>query len=59
MLHHDLRGHIDYLRKQIKRADDDLDREVRNSALWDKYEILSGVPGGWPRAQLCSALAAA
>jgi transposase len=44
-LHHDLNAHIDYLRKQIKRADDDLDREVRNSALWDKYEILSSVPG--------------
>jgi transposase len=40
-----LRSHIDYLRKQIKQADDDLDREVRNSSLWDKYEVLSSVPG--------------
>jgi transposase len=44
-LHHSLRGHIDYLRKQIKQADDDLDQAVRNSALWDKYELLSSVPG--------------
>lgn len=33
---HNLCSHIDYLRKQIKQADDDLDREVRNSSLWDK-----------------------
>jgi len=44
-LHRSLRAHIDYLRKQMKQADDDLDREVRNSALWDKYELLSSVPG--------------
>jgi transposase len=44
-LHRSLRAHIDYLRKQIKQSDDDLDREVRNSALWDKYELLSSVPG--------------
>lgn len=43
-----LRSHIDYLRKQIKHADDDLDGEVRNSALWDKYEMLSSVPGVGP-----------
>jgi transposase len=43
--HRSLRAHIDYLRKQIKQSDDDLDREVRNSALWDKYELLSSVPG--------------
>jgi transposase len=42
---HNLRSHIDYLRKQIKQADDDLDREVRNSSLWNKYEVLSSVPG--------------
>jgi transposase len=47
-LHHDLCAHIDYLRKQIKRADDDLDRAVRNSALWDKYELLRSVPGVGP-----------
>jgi transposase len=47
-LHHDRRAHIDYLRKQIKRADDDLDRAVRESPLWDKYELLSSVPGAGP-----------
>jgi transposase len=35
-LHRGLRAHIDYLRKQIRQADDDLDRTVRNSPLWDK-----------------------
>ena len=45
---HDLRSHIDYLRKQIKQADDDLDRTVRNSPLWDKYELLTSVPGVGP-----------
>ena len=44
-LHRKLRAHIDYLRKQIKQADSDLDLEVRNSVLWDKYELLSSVPG--------------
>jgi len=47
-LHRGLRAHIDYLRKQIKQADDDLDRTVRNSPLWDKYELLSSVPGVGP-----------
>jgi transposase len=47
-LHRNLRAHINYLRKQIKRADHDLDREVRNSALWEKYELLSSVPGVGP-----------
>jgi transposase len=44
-LHRGLRAHIDYLRKQIKQSDNDLDRQVRNSVLWDKYELLSSVPG--------------
>ena len=47
-LHRSLRAHIAYLRKQIKQADNDLDRAVRNSALWDKYELLSSVPGVGP-----------
>jgi transposase len=47
-LHRSLRAHIDYLRKQIKQADHDLDREVRNSALWEKYELLTSVPGVGP-----------
>jgi len=45
---HDLRSHIDYLRKQLKQSDDDLDRTVRNSVLWDRYELLSSVPGVGP-----------
>jgi transposase len=44
-LHRSLRAHIDYLRKQIKQSDSDLDSAVRNSALWDKYELMSSVPG--------------
>jgi transposase len=47
-LHRSLRAHIDYLRKQIKQADNNLDRAVRNSALWDKYGLLSSVPGVGP-----------
>ncbi len=47
-LHRNLRSHIDYLRKQIKQADDELDQAVRNSPLWDKYELLSSVPGVGP-----------
>ena len=48
VLHRALRAHIDYLRKQVKRADDDLNRAVRDSTLWDKYELLSSVPGVGP-----------
>jgi transposase len=47
-LHRSLRAHVAYLRKQIKQADNDLDRAVRNSALWDKYQLLSSVPGVGP-----------
>ena len=47
-LHRRQMAHIDYLRKQIKYADKDLDSAVRNSALWDKYELLSSVPGVGP-----------
>jgi transposase len=47
-LHRNLRAHIDYLRKQLKRADDDLDQAVRDSPLWDKYELLRSVPGVGP-----------
>jgi hypothetical protein len=32
-LHRNLRAHIDYLQKQLKQADNDLDRAVRNSTL--------------------------
>jgi transposase len=47
-LQHGLRTHIDYLRKEIKHSEDDLDRMVRNSPLWDSYEVLSSVPGVGP-----------
>ncbi len=47
-LHHRLRAHIDYLRKELKQADDDLDRTVRNSPLWEQYEVLRSVPGVGP-----------
>jgi transposase len=47
-LHRSLRAHIDYLRKQIKQADNNLARAVRHSALWDKYGLLSSVPGVGP-----------
>jgi transposase len=47
-LHHRLRAHIDYLRKELKQADDELDRTVRNSPLWDQYEVLRSVPGVGP-----------
>ena len=47
-LHRALHAHINYLRKQLKRVDHDLDRTVRNSTLWDKYQILSSVPGVGP-----------
>ena len=44
-LHPRLCAHIDYLRIELTQADDDLDRAVRNSPLWDKYEVLTSVPG--------------
>jgi transposase len=47
-LHRRLGTHINYLRKQIKHADKDLDRAVRSSGLWDQYELLSSVPGVGP-----------
>ena len=47
-LHRSLVAQIDYLRKQLKHADKAWDRAVRNSALWDKYELLTSVPGVAP-----------
>ena len=47
-LQHSLRAHIDYLRKEIKHTEDDLDRVVRDSPLWDTYQLLSSVPGVGP-----------
>ena len=47
-LQRSLVAQIDYLRQQLKHADKALDRAVRNSALWDKYELLTSVPGVGP-----------
>jgi len=47
-LRRELKGHIDYLEKRIKHTDDELDRAVRNSPLWDKYQLLKSVPGVGP-----------
>ena len=47
-LAYSLCAHIDYLRKELKHSEEDLDRMVRDSALWDKYEVLSSVPGVGP-----------
>jgi transposase len=39
-------GHIDYLRKQLKQLDDELDQMVRNSPLFaEKSALLMSVPG--------------
>jgi transposase len=47
-LHQRLRAHLDYLRKELTQADDDLDRAVRHSPLWDQYVVLRSVPGVGP-----------
>lgn len=47
-LQHSLRAHIDYLRKELKHSEDELERMVRDSPLWDRYEVLSSVPGVGP-----------
>jgi transposase len=45
-LHRELRGHIDYLRKRLKKLDHDLDQMVRGSELWRaKSELLGSAPG--------------
>jgi transposase len=44
-----IEDHIDYLRKQLKRLDDDIDRAVRGSKLWRaKHELLRSIPGVGP-----------
>lgn len=48
-LAHEINGHIDYLRKRLKRLDDDLDQMVRNSPLFaEKSALLTSVPGVGP-----------
>ena len=48
-LHHEIRAHIDYLRKRLKHLDRDIDGAVRGSELWrHKDELLDSVPGVGP-----------
>ena len=48
-LQREIRGHIDYLRKRLKRLDHDIDGAVRGSELWrQKDELLDSVPGVGP-----------
>jgi transposase len=45
-LRRELNGHIDYLRKRLKRLDHDLDEAVRNSELFRaKNLLMTSVPG--------------
>jgi transposase len=45
-LQHDLRSHIDFLRKQLQQLDQNLDQLLRQSPLWCEQEnLLRGVPG--------------
>ncbi len=56
MLHHELRAHIDYLRKDLARLNRDLDQTLRRSPLWrETEELLRSVRGG--RSRACSYLA--
>lgn len=49
MLHHQLRAHIDYLRKDLARLNRDLDQTLRRSPLWrETEELLRSVPGSVP-----------
>lgn len=48
-LQHDLRSHIDFLRKQLHGLDQDLDQLLQQSPLWREQEdLLRGVPGIGP-----------
>jgi len=45
----EIASHIDYMRKQLKRIDRDIDGAVRGSALWrHQNELLDTVPGVGP-----------
>jgi len=49
LLHHELRSHIDFLRKQLHHLDQELDQLLRNSPLWrEQDDLLRGVPGIGP-----------
>jgi len=58
LLHHALRSHIDFLRKELHHLNQELDRFLRSSPLWrEKERLLRGVPGVGP--VLCTTLLAA
>jgi transposase len=49
VLHHQLRSHIDYLRKDLHRLNRDLEQKLRGTPLWREHEdLLKGVPGVGP-----------
>ena len=49
MLHHQLRAHLDYLRKDLTRLNRDPDQTLRRSPLWrETEELLRSVPGVGP-----------
>lgn len=57
VLHHQLRSHIDYLRKDLHHLNGELDQMLRQSPLWrEKENLLRGVPGVGP--VLCATLLA-
>jgi transposase len=48
-LKHDLRSHIDFLRKQLHQLDQDLDQMLHQSPVWcEQQNLLKGVPGIGP-----------
>ena len=44
-LRREIEGHLEYLEKRIKHTDDEMDRAVRNSPMWERYQLLQSVPG--------------
>lgn len=45
----EIRSHVDYLRKRLKRLDREIDKKVRGSQLWhDTNELLDSAPGVGP-----------
>jgi transposase len=51
---HTINNHIDYLRKQLKRIEHDIDGAVRGSALWrHQAELMDSVPGVGPTLRAC------
>lgn len=49
VLHHELRSHIDYLRKDLHRLNGDLEQQLRGTPLWREHDdLLRSVPGVGP-----------